>query len=202
MKWRLAACTLEATVPFCVLVAFLLFADTSGAAGACLVAALLHECGHLWALRGCGCRALALRLTAFGAEIQHPGALSYTGELWANAAGPLANLSLCALSLAGLALWPWAAWLRLFAAANLGLALFNLLPVEALDGGQCLLALLSRWLPRERALFWVRLCSLLALLPLATAGFLLLLRSRWNFTLLAAALGLLLVLLCKPAHSF
>ena len=109
-----------------------------------LLAAALHECGHVAVLLLVGGHVARFRITLFGAElrIRHSERLSYGREIAAVLAGPGANL-LCACVLARLAVS--AGWERGFMIAGIhaALALFNLLPLRALDGGRSLYLLLS-----------------------------------------------------------
>ena len=109
-----------------------------------LLAAALHECGHVAVLRLVGGHVARFRITPFGAElrVRHSERLSYGREIAAVLAGPGANL-LCACVLARLAVS--AGWERGFMIAGIhaALALFNLLPLRALDGGRSLYLLLS-----------------------------------------------------------
>lgn len=102
-----------------------------------LLAAALHECGHLAALRFFHVPVEGLRLTALGAVLYADGArrLSYGRELLVTLAGPAANL-LCALP-AGAFARNWEA-LYVFAGANVVLCAYNLLPIRPLDGGRAL----------------------------------------------------------------
>ena len=84
-----------------------------------------------------------------------------------------------------------------FAIANLMIGAMNLLPIDPLDGGQALHALLCLRLREETVARVGTAVSVLALLPLAIAGFLLLLRSRYNFSLLLVGCYLMLLLLLK-----
>jgi stage IV sporulation protein FB len=193
VKFKCRHCHIEMTVPFFALVTFLLLADRSGAAFWGLCAAASHEAGHLLAMIFCGRPPQKIRLTAFGAEIcANAATASYAADAVVSAAGPLLNLLL------------WQIWFplstngRFFALANAVLAVFNLLPVEPLDGGQVLLSLLSCRFQREKAQRAVHICSFFVLVPVAAAGFFVLFRSRWNVTLLLAALYLLFLLLMKP----
>ena len=109
-----------------------------------LLAAALHECGHVAVLRLVGGHVARFCITLFGAElrIRHSERLSYGREIAAVLAGPGVNL-LCACILARLAVY--AGWERGFMIAGIhaALALFNLLPLRALDGGRSLYLLLS-----------------------------------------------------------
>ncbi|MFO0972653.1 MAG: M50 family metallopeptidase [Phycisphaerae bacterium] len=121
---------------------------------------LLHEFGHALACRSVGGRADTIMLwplggVAFVDPPMRPGAY-----FWSIAAGPLVNVALVAPLFAALffvgASRPAVPDLRHFLFAltviNIGLLVFNLLPIYPLDGGQLLMALLWRFTSFERAL--------------------------------------------------
>jgi Zn-dependent protease len=126
---------------------------------ALFVIVLLHEMGHALACRSVGGRANEIVLwplggVAYVAPPMRPGA-----TLWSIAAGPLVNVALVFV-LAGLGLlggmmgWPETApdvtrFLRALWVINLGLLIFNLLPIYPLDGGQIVRSLL--WFAIGRA---------------------------------------------------
>jgi Zn-dependent protease len=157
----------------------------------------LHEFGHSLACRQVGGRADTIVLWPLGGVAyvdppQRPGA-----TLWSLAAGPLVNVVLApvlvgllvAARSAGLAATaPDAvAFLRAVAYINLGLLVFNLLPVYPLDGGQILRSLLWFVLGRARSLTVassIGFLGVLALLALALAS-----GSVW-FGVLAVFVGL------------
>lgn len=132
-----------------------------------LLAAGLHECAHLGVLCFFGGEIAAFRLTAFGGElsIRNARRLSYGQEMAAVLAGPVSNL-LCAAVLSRLA-W-MLSWERgyVIAGIHMLLALFNLLPLGALDGGRALyLCLCWLWEPIT-AMRVVHAVSLAVLCPL------------------------------------
>jgi len=113
---------------------------------------LLHEFGHALACRSVGGKAGRIVLwplggVAFVSPPARPGAL-----LWSIAAGPLVNLVLAMVLVPAYLLqrhWGLAAappdvrhWFESVTAINLGLLVFNLLPIYPMDGGQALQALL------------------------------------------------------------
>ncbi|MCL5098624.1 MAG: site-2 protease family protein [Candidatus Omnitrophica bacterium] len=123
---------------------------------------LLHEFGHALACRQVGGKADRIVLwplggVAYVAPPQRPGA-----TLWSIAAGPLVNVVLAPvltvlLLLSSRAGWPDAlpnayGLLRTVWMINLGLLIFNLLPIYPLDGGQILRSLLWFFLGRARSL--------------------------------------------------
>ena len=153
-----------------------------------LAAALVHECGHLTALRHCGARVTGFRLGVCGAVLDSDcSRLSYGQELSCVLAGPGANLLAALLCAAAGNPWP------AFTGANLVLCAFNLLPVRPLDGGRTLELALS-WAAGpaagEYAARWVGAAGALAL---ASGLACVMHRSGGSLWLLPAMLGLLAV---------
>jgi Zn-dependent protease len=123
----------------------------------------LHEYGHALACRQVGGTANQILLWPLGgiAYVSPPPRPGAT--LWSMAAGPLVNLALLVIvSPLGIKLdrsLGWAksvpdahAFLRALVFINLGLLIFNLLPIFPLDGGQILRSLLWFAVGRARSL--------------------------------------------------
>ena len=123
---------------------------------------LLHEFGHSLACRQVGGKASQIYLwplggVAFVSPPPRPGA-----TLWSIAAGPLVNVALMPILLAGC--WAMASagweqshpdpfnWITSVLYINGALLAFNILPVYPLDGGQILRSLLWFFLGRSRSL--------------------------------------------------
>src|ERR1700758_1355134 len=123
---------------------------------------LLHEFGHSLACRQVGGRADQIVLWPLGgvAYVDPPPRPGAT--LWRMAAGPLVNVSLIPTLVAAGMLCRSLGWydaipnlhplLRTVAIINLGLLIFNILPIYPLDGGQILRSLLWFVLGRARSL--------------------------------------------------
>ena len=124
---------------------------------------MLHEFGHALACRQVGGVANEIVLWPLGGVAyvdppQRPGA-----TLWSLAAGPLVNVALVPVTLGALVLAHSAGWAMtmpnlyhlLYTVAwyiNLGLLIFNILPIYPLDGGQILRSLLWFGIGRARSL--------------------------------------------------
>ena len=113
----------------------------------------LHEAAHLAAIRLAGVRRVRFASAGIGFRIAYPAAaLSRAPRLAVSLAGCAANAALAAVSTALGAY-------RL-AAVNVSLAAFNLLPIEGLDGGEALSAILSDRAEPARAYVVCRASSL------------------------------------------
>ena len=138
---------------------------------------LLHEFGHVLACRSVGGRADQIVLwplggVAYVAPPPRPGAV-----LWSIAAGPLVNLILVAVSIVLYVAFPEQInlmnavagarevpdlyrFLSVLVVFNLGMLLFNLVPIYPLDGGQIVQSLLWFVVGRWRSLMYVSLVGM------------------------------------------
>ena len=107
-----------------------------------LIAALLHELGHIVAARICKIELGELRLGIFGASLcSRPMLCSYKKEIALGIAGPLVNLilALVALPLCN----DSSEFLNLFVSSSLFLGILNLLPIYEFDGGRILFVIVE-----------------------------------------------------------
>ena len=203
IRFSAGGCRFELHFGFAAAAAFLLLADQSGMWAAGALSALLHEMGHLLCMKWLDVSPVCVRLGLFGMEIleERRSREGYASDLCISLAGPLTN-GLCFLLLLPVQLlFPSELCFRLLSINGI-LAVFHLLPVEPLDGGQALYALLCRRFPELWARRLVSLLSFLTLLPLSLLGFLVLLRSRYNFTLLLVSGYLMLLMLLKKGRYY
>ena len=132
---------------------------------------LMHEFGHALACRQVGGKADRIVLWPLGGVAyvdppQRPGA-----TLWSIAAGPLVNVALIPVLLALNSFARTSGWavsmpdiyklIRAVLYINVGLLIFNILPIYPLDGGQILRSLLWFVLGRARSLLVATILGLL-----------------------------------------
>lgn len=152
-----------------------------------LIAAALHECGHLMMMLACRRRVRHITILPFGLDIACAPALSsYRSDLAVALGGVLANVLAVLFCLPHLAA-PRAA---VFCTANLLLAVTNLLPVASLDGGAALRVLLSLFLSPARADKIARGASFCGVLFLWLVACDILLVTGYHFSLFAMAVFL------------
>ena len=155
---------------------------------ACVLAAVLHETGHVIVMLLRRVRVKGIRVRLFDILIEADAPESFRDDLFVTLGGPAMNLLLAGLFMK---------IIPAFGTANLAMGFFNLLPVTTLDGGRLLTILLARRYGEAAAGRALKIVSFFILLPLMTAGILFLFRSGYNYSLLAISLYLLAVLFLK-----
>ena len=132
------------TLSVCSL-ALWLAVEPDGATLLTMLAALLHEAGHLLTARLLGVGVSEITLLPLGADIKFSRLTTYREDILTGISGAAANI-LSALLLLPLGAHPA---VRYFICSNLALAAINLLPVDTLDGGTVLRGILSARMPEN-----------------------------------------------------
>lgn len=153
-----------------------------------LIAAVLHECGHIIMAGVLGVKLVTLRLRGIGAVMQFDfSSCCYLCEAAVHFAGALMNiLSSC------LAVIMWGSSAYYFCGISLTLAFVNLLPIRGFDGGGIVCCTIARFLMPDIA--W-RICSILSLIGIITLWTAVLwieLRCGGNLTLIIFALCIII----------
>lgn len=119
-----------------LVVALLIAFDRTGFCLMTLLAALVHECGHLLAAKRLGIPWRGFSMDFTGARMEIFGRMISFFEEWLLcAAGPLSGLIFAAL---GAIFWKYSQYAVWFSCASLLLSLLNLLPIRGFDGGRML----------------------------------------------------------------
>lgn len=180
---------------FAVLTAFFTFGRAALAMYFILPIAI-HEAGHFIAMLLCGIKPESVSFTAFSIDIRRSAAAtaSYAKDVTVNLAGATANL-LIAVCLYFFAFQSMR--VILFVSVNIAVAIFNVMPVGNLDGGQILRLILERFGNPGTALKISRFISLLLLIPLFAVSIFLVFRGFVNLSLLIACAYLVCVVIAR-----
>lgn len=166
-----------------------LFLTHSYVSLAALIAAALHELGHIVAARICRIELGELRLGIFGASLSSRVMLcSYKKEIALCLAGPLTNL------MSVLAAYPFLSaenkFGSLFIGASLFLGCLNLLPIYEFDGGRILFCILTSRLSLSSASAIIKGTSFVLIFILWSLSVYLLLRLSSSISLFVFSLSL------------
>ena len=161
------------------------------------MAVIIHECGHLFAMLICKSPPDKIKISLFEIKITNSSRqLNTTRQnIFIIFFGPLVNF-ICFILFYLLYLCN-SEFLLPIAMANLCTGLFNMLPVMSLDGGQLMYVILSRKFSEKSAERIINITAVIILFPLTVLGFMVLLNSKYNFSLLFVCTYLIASLLCK-----
>ncbi len=178
------------TLSVCSL-ALWLAVEPDGATLLTMLAALLHEAGHLLTARLLGVGVSEITLLPLGADIKFSRLTTYREDILTGISGAAANI-LSALLLLPLGAHPA---VRYFICSNLALAAINLLPVDTLDGGTVLRGILSARMPEKTASAVMAALSAASLSVLWLCSVYLMLRSCTGIELWAICMSVMLGML-------
>jgi len=163
---------------FATVLVFLLLFFPNGNAAWCFAFCIMHELGHLSAMLVFKRKPEKIQFGFFGMKIVTGNSLlSPIKEIIIAASGPLVNLTLAAIF--------YFINKSEIALLNLGLGVFNLVPVPMLDGGHILLSAVRN--ERTVKITGFTCCILLLILGIITA-----VQTKRNFTMLSVAIYLLI----------
>ncbi len=193
LAFHIGPCRVRIDFSFFALTAFCCIFTGAEGGLACFLAVCIHEAAHIAAMLALGAYPSKAVLSALGCRIETAGqtALTDRGNALVSLAGPGANwLSAALASVLGLSG-------SAFCGASFALAFAHSLPIEPLDGGLAMRYLLRGIFRADKAERISRIISTLFLVPLSTLGFMVLLHTRYNYSLLALAVYLMLYLVLK-----
>lgn len=184
MTTRIKNIKVSVSVYFAAALTFACIFAPGGYAPVGLLSCVLHECGHLAAVYAFGGHITAITLGAYGMRIDKSNEviLSANREAAVAFAGPLVNLILVLLG--------FAFKIRALFLANIAIAVFNLIPIESLDGYNIIYNSLCFKLEPKKLKAALNIISTAFLFMMFCLGFLVFFKSRYNFTVLAAAVYL------------
>ena len=132
------------SVPFAVMIAFLLLMDSTGLMSASLLAITMHEAGHVFAMKLVKCPPVEIKFGIGGISMIGYSFSSFSENMVVSLSGPLSNLLLF-LILWCVGILSDCYEILVFAAVQLLVGTVNLLPVKGLDGGTVLKLMLYKF---------------------------------------------------------
>lgn len=166
--------------------------DKTGSVFFCLLSGIIHEAGHLTVLLLSREKPKDIYITPFGMRIERreENLTKISREILCAFAGPLVNIL---------------AWIVFkgsdFSEINLTIGLFNLLPCEPLDGNKILENFLKLKFSQEATDKISLIVSCITVFPVAVFGFIILFRSRYNFSLLLISFYMIFFIAIKNTNK-
>lgn len=192
MQLELEKTRLEFSISFVIVVTLMLIFFDEKIVLFSVFSSLLHECGHLFAIRICGERIERVVFGAFGLRIERCAftKASYTSEIIIALGGIIVNYIIFVLCLF-VYLSSENITVAIFGIINLFIALFNSLPLKSLDMGRAIYFLLLIRFSDEKAeqISWT-ISLIFALCMLVFTVFYCVL-IKLNFSLIAVCIYLL-----------
>lgn len=203
MTFRVFGIKVKVSFLFVALVTTFMVIDSSKYMLLGLSSALIHEMGHIIAMILVGSKPAKIEFNLFDIDIKdnNRNNRNYKNDVFTLLGGSIANFLT--------ALFLWILYyifkdqsILMLISENLILGFFNILPIESLDGGQILYIFLSNKMQNDKAIVFLEVISFIILLPLAVIGFYMLLKSKYNFSLLLISCYLISAILIKKGHIF
>ncbi len=139
------------SLPFVMIIVFLLITDKTGLMTASLAAVIFHEIGHIIAMRIIGCIPSEVRFSTAGVLIIGQKYCSFSENIIIALSGPFSNFIFVAVFYL-LSIIFDNSMLIYYCAVQLLIGLINLLPVKGLDGGVVLFLMSDRLFKRNSML--------------------------------------------------
>ncbi len=173
----------------------MLVTDSRGILVYGLISAIFHELGHLFCMRLFGYKVKVINFGFLNSDIISD---EFEGKqsLLILFSGSLVNFLLAFLFGALFVIYNTSLF-RIIAWQNIGLGVFNLLPISNLDGGQIFYNFLKIRFSESVSTKIMNLISFVFLIPILFFGFYVLINSKYNFSLFLLSLYLISYIIFK-----
>lgn len=203
MKFKIFGINICFSYIFVAVLTLIVFLDTSQRFLFCFVSALCHELGHIFTMSKLGRKPKKIICQLFNIKIIDTtrAVFSYKTDLAIVLSGVVVNFSLSLISYLIFLISNLEIFLT-FSIVNLLTGAFNLLPVSNLDGGQAIYLILAQKLSDKTANRIIDVLTVLLILPISIAGFIVLFNSKYNFSLLLISVYLVITLIVKNSKYY
>ena len=192
IKFKFLNTKINISFYFVALITILLNFDKSRVFLIAFISIILHEIGHIVAMVLQSQKIREIKFGAFCIDIVN----SSKNTIFTMLSGSLSNFIFAIIFLIFYN-FSREAFFKFAALQGMYVGVFNLMPILDLDGGQIIFYFLSRKFKYETAERALTLISFAFLTPIAVLGFLILLESKNNFSLLLLACYLMFCLVFK-----
>ncbi len=196
MRFRFLGTEIYVSFLFVAVVAFMLCVDRTGLVIPTLLAVLVHETGHLFAMWLTECNPKSIRLVPASVRITRSFAAAQRKEWLITLMGPAMNLTVALVLGVNYHLSGNVGVLE-FAVLNVILGLFNLLPVRGLDGGTAVRMILCRYSTPDFAEKVLQIITLITALAALTVGIIFAANGEFNPSVFIVALYFAVAALLK-----
>lgn len=196
MKFKIFGTKIYISFLFSAIITLMLYFDKTTLFLPCLIATLLHEIGHLFAMWLYECAPKEINLIPTSVQIVRVFSKKPYGETFIAFFGPLVNIVFFAVFYINYLCFKDEKIIK-FALINLIIAIFNLLPVKCLDGGDIIFNIIADKKDIYSAEKTVNILTFISATILFILGVFLLLKGNINITIFIMALYLLLSVIIK-----
>ena len=193
MEFRIKNCSVIITPLFCAFLCALLLVDKTGLMLFGLLSAMIHEFGHIFFIKFSKKRINKIVFHLGGIIIDCKGIVSYKNEFLISLGGCLFNLIALVISLSFYSI-NHNQVILLFGATNFALLIFNLIPIEGLDGLDLIRYLLLTTFCVEKAKLYCKIISLISITILFLITIILFVNQQ-NISLFVCLLYLIILML-------
>lgn len=194
LSFKLLGVRIEISYLLISMLALFSYFDQSGIFLAAFFSAMLHECGHIIATILCKIRIKELAFKPFGIKMR----LKTSIELVDFKEKITVLLGGCAVNFICFFLfWALCGKISDYALIHLITAIFNLLPSGTLDGGRILYEILSLKTDTRKTEIFCDIVSIIFALVLFVFGFFILVRTRYNVSLIITATYLFIMVIVR-----
>jgi len=203
IKFEIFGCTIKLNFYFFAMLAFMLVMDPSGLMIFGVLSALMHEFGHITAmiLQKNYIKEIWFGFFSLGIVDSKRILRSYRENIFVLISGSFINFVM-AFILKLVYLYTGMNIINVIFYQNIYIGILNLLPISILDGGQIAFIILEKKIGLNKALKVTQVISITILMPILVMGFLILLQSKYNFSLLILGCYLMAYLIFKDDYLF
>lgn len=201
VETSVCGCKVRFSYIFMALATIMMMLDSDGMIFHGMFATTIHEFGHICAMTLKGHRPREIECRAFDIKIVDAkrSKNSYGNDIFILLMGAGFNFLYSIVLFFMYKMFGLAVFLHPIY-ENIFLGVFNLLPIESLDGGQILYCILCRRFDVKAAIDITCIVSFVILFPIAVIGFYMLMLSKYNFSLLLISCYLIVTIVLKKCN--